>query len=133
MKVRIDWFDGFGNKTLWPLNATNQPVKQPVFDLQLGYTDELIGVERWPAVNAGYSVQTNTEGDPEIYVQLDFDVSRYTPHGQGQGTVADAKKVAQADLEVFRKIYYQLTWGNTKVWLLLNHRPAESGVRLPKP
>ena len=119
LKVQLDWFDGFGNKTpspLIPVGAQLQPAKYFV-DLLPGYTDELIGVERWPAVNAGYSVRKNTNGESEIYVQLDFDVSRYTPHGQGQRTVADAKKIAQADLEVFRKIYYQLTWGTTKVLL----------------
>ena len=119
LKVQLDWFDGFGNKTpspLIPVGAQLQPAKYCV-DLLPGYTDELIGVERWPAVNAGYSVRKNTNGESEVYVQLDFDVSRYTPHGQGQRTVADAKKVAQADLEVFRKIYYQLTWGTTKVLL----------------
>ncbi len=113
LPVSLEWFDGFGNKTLSPFRLGTQP---DTFELHLGYTDELIGVERWPGVSAGYSVR-DIEGDPEIYVQLDFDVSRYTPLGQGQRTVADAKKVAQADLEVFRKIYYQLTWGTTQVWL----------------
>ncbi|MGH2436830.1 MAG: LysM peptidoglycan-binding domain-containing protein, partial [bacterium] len=129
LQVRFDWFDGFGNKTLpaWSpgMGAVRGLVPAPKeFEIALGYTDELIGVERWPGVSAGYSVRKR--GEPEIYVRIDFDVSRYTPSATGQRTVAEAKKVAQADLEVFRKIYYQLTWGDTKVWLHTTLDPANT-------
>ena len=117
LPVRFDWLDGFGNKTLWRLDAVKQPFVKPVFPLQLGYTDELIGVERWPAVSAGYSIEARDMTKPELAVVFDFDVSRYTPHAIGQGSLADSKRVAKADLEVFRKIFYQLTDGNTKIKL----------------
>ena len=49
--MRFEWFDGFGNKTLSPFNRGGD---QTIYLLSIGYTDELMGVERWPAVSAGY-------------------------------------------------------------------------------
>jgi hypothetical protein len=106
--------DGFGNKTNW--NSKSFPNPQS-FGVRLGYTDELIGVERRPAVSAGYAREAKDITKPELAIMFDFDVSRYTPRADGQGSVADAKRVAEADLEVFRKVFYQLTDGNTRIKL----------------
>ena len=106
--------DGFGNKTKW--NSKSFPNPQS-FGARLGYTDELIGVERWPAVSGGYVIEAKDITKPELAIRFDFDVSRYTPRADGQGSLADAKRVAKADLEVFRKVFYQLTDGNTKIKL----------------
>ena len=114
LPLRFDWLDGFGNKTPW--NSKSFPNPQS-FGVRLGYTDELIGVERWPAVSAGYSIEIKDITKPELAIMFDFDVSRYTPRADGQGSLADSKRVAKADLEVFRKIFYQLTDGNTKIKL----------------
>jgi hypothetical protein len=116
LPVRFEWFDGFGNKTLSPFNRGED---QTVYPLSIGYTDELMGVERWPAVSAGYSVRPkeNDITKQEIYVQFDFDTSRYEGRGNVLRTPGDAKKAARADLEAFRRIYYQLTWGITEVLL----------------
>ena len=116
LPVSFEWFDGFGNKTLSPFNRGED---QTIYPLSIGYTDELMGVERWPAVSAGYSVRPkeNDITKQEIYVQFDFDTARYAGRGNVLRTPGDAKKAARADLEAFRRIYYQLTWGITEVLL----------------
>lgn len=134
LTVRFDWLDGFGNKTFSPFNPPPDPPpnKQKgndIFLLRLGYTDELIGVERWPAVSVGYSVRPDEQDSAKIYVHvnLDFDVSRYAPHDGGERSEADAKRTAKADLETFRRIFYQLTWGTTRV-LLHTTLDNQSGI-----
>ena len=118
--VGFDWLDGFGNKTFSPFNPQKKKDQDNnLFPLRLGYTDELIGIESWPAVSAGYlaTIDGQDGSKPQVLVDLDFDVSRYVPHGGGQRTTADVKKIARADLEVFRRVYYQLTWGTMRVSL----------------
>jgi hypothetical protein len=134
LTVRFDWLDGFGNKTFSPFNPPPDPPpnKQKgndIFLLRLGYTDELIGVERWPAVSVGYSVRPDEQDSAKIYVyvNLDFDVSRYAPHDGGERSEADAKRTAKADLETFRRIFYQLTWGTTRV-LIHTTLDNQSGI-----
>lgn len=120
LPVRFEWFDGFGNRTFSPLSPRErEDGDQNVYPLSLGYTDELMGVERWPAVSAGYSVRPkeNDITKSEIYVQFDFDTARYSGSGNVIRTVGAAKKAARADLEAFRRIYYQLTGGRTEVLL----------------
>jgi hypothetical protein len=130
LTVRFDWLDGFGNKTFSPFNPPEGEEKgNDIFLLRLGYADELIGVERWPAVSLGYSVRPDEQDSTKIYihVDLDFDVSRYAPHDGGERSEADAKRTAKADLETFRRIFYQLTWGTTRV-LLHTTLDSQSGI-----
>jgi hypothetical protein len=136
LTVRFDWLDGFGNKTFSPFNPPEEEEEEEekikendIFLLRLGYTDELIGVERWPAVSLGYSVRPDEQDSTKIYVHvdLDFDVSRYAPHDGGERSEADAKRTANADLETFRRIFYQLTWGTTRV-LLHTTLDNQSGI-----
>ena len=127
MAVRLDWVDGFGNKTVSPFHQPPQvDPRAAIFPLRLGYTDELIGVDRWPAVRVAYSFELNDD-ETKLAVSLDFDVSRYTPLASGQRSIADAKRVAMADLEVFKRIYYQLIRQGTTIRLRTTLDPtAES-------
>ena len=67
--VRFDWLDGFGNKTNW--NSKSFPNPQS-FGVRLGYTDELIGVERRPAVSAGYAREAKDITKPELAIMFDL-------------------------------------------------------------
>jgi hypothetical protein len=69
LPVRFDWLDGFGNKTNW--NSKSFPNPQS-FGVRLGYTDELIGVERRPAVSAGYAREAKDITKPELAIMFDL-------------------------------------------------------------
>ncbi len=128
LELGAEWRDGFGNVTAAYLPMATQDVNNNVLPALrgtglepyhsvslLGYTDELIGLERWPSTNAGYTVVPKEAGGAELIVAIRFDPSRYTTGGTGgAGNVRSAVK---ADLTTYRRLYYQLTWGRQLAWV----------------
>lgn len=121
VQVAAGWRDGFGNgitakKTtaggLMPLGTFPHVRK-----LLVGYTDELIGVERWPSVSVGYVLGLGSSGASTLAVTFEIDENRYKVGAKGQQRATDVRNVAKADREVYRRIYQQLVSGTTQVWL----------------
>ncbi len=111
MDVLANHRDIFGN-TVATANIPGYPY---ACDLLIGYTDPLIGLERWPGVNARYLFRKNGD-NAELLVRLNFDVHRYDYANVG-GTPEGRIEVARADRDLLSKIYYQLTWGHNDVWI----------------
>ncbi|HEX8598345.1 MAG TPA: LysM peptidoglycan-binding domain-containing protein, partial [Chloroflexia bacterium] len=99
VQLQIDFNDVFGNQ---------MPPTPPVKDLYIGvgYYDNIIGLSQWPAVAASYSFTAVSSSTANLNILLRFDVSRYMP-GPG-GAVSSSVAKAQADLQTYTNIYYQI-------------------------
>lgn len=138
MEVGISWRDGFGNDTCgeecWRGGQPPQytytcgalTAMPHLLPLHIGYTDELIGLERWPSLSAGFVIHPDATDGPQLYFEASFSASRYVvePHpendpydGEEDPATDRAKRFAEADLAIYRRVYHQLDWGDNDVWL----------------
>ncbi len=92
--------DIFGNQ-LVPAGLQNP------LDINLYYTDPILGIGQWPGVSCSYSFSKPTS---IIYCQigLDFSVSRYNIAATEAETAMEMLKRLKADLKQYKTIYYQL-------------------------
>jgi LysM repeat protein len=108
--VNFNWQDLFGN---W-LDSSFQNPKWPNNGFPIGYIDNLIPLDQWPAVTSDYIIE-KVEASPELIVTLRFNAELYLPT---VGSDPEAiKAMALTDLGKFRTIYYQLTQPDVRVTL----------------
>ncbi len=123
LQIHAAWQDMFGNQTYTPFTDSSAPHGAVLnnMPIDIGYFDNLIGVESWPSVNTGYrfALAPTADGDvPTLGVLLSFDPASYLPGDEENA--APFKEVALADLEVYRKVYYQLSCDDTAIALSTN-------------
>ena len=113
VRIKLSWQDMFGNI----LGNTNLDVSMPVL-----YTDTIIGVLQWPSVSCTYLFKKE-EKDSAPCMQLDFsfDTSRYIDTESGESN-------ALADLDIYKKLYYQLRTGDMSLKIISTIEGIESDV-----
>lgn len=107
--LNFNWQDLFGN---W-IDSSLQDPSWPNQGFPVGYIDNLIALDQWPAVTTDYVIES--AGAPQLSVTLRFNADLYLPED-----VADtdaAQDMALTDLGKFRTIYYQLTQPDVRVTL----------------
>ena len=118
------WQDLFGNWLDSDLNSPDWPSK----GFPLGYIDNLIALDQWPAVNSDYVIE-QIPGTPALNVTLRFNADLYLP---GEGSDPDAiKEMALTDLGKFKLIYYQLTQPDVRVTLSSTMQTVTSNQQPP--
>lgn len=113
LQVNFGWQDIFGNVALTPLSdpsldegapANNQPIL-------VGYTDQLIGLSRWPNVSSSYQVLKDGDG-ANLTITLSFDPTDYSSSEvadvQTESGENPRQSKAEQDLRVYKQLYYQL-------------------------
>ncbi|MDD4161222.1 MAG: LysM peptidoglycan-binding domain-containing protein [Methanothrix sp.] len=110
LQARFSWHDLFGNV----LKGADQ---QNGSEIQLGYTDPLIGLSRWPGVSCHYRIMPGDSslGQPKrLLLEFTFDPSRYTmvknafDAEPSPSEINQLKKIAWHDLLTYARIYFQL-------------------------
>src|SRR6185369_17100911 len=96
--VNFNWQDLFGN---W-LDSSLQDPSWPNKGFPIGYIDNLIPLDQWPAVTSDYVIKQG-EASPELVVTLRFNAELYLP-SEGSDPAALAA-MALTDLGKFRTIY----------------------------
>ncbi|HRW81883.1 MAG TPA: LysM domain-containing protein [Methanothrix sp.] len=113
LQVNFGWQDIFGNVARTPLSdpsldegapANNQPIL-------VGYTDQLIGLGRWPNVSSSYKV-LNGGDSANLIITLAFDPTVYSSSEdvdvQTESSENPKQSKAEQDLRVYKQLYYQL-------------------------
>lgn len=118
VQINLDWVDSYGNKTVNPFNNPDEFPQNKIlnnFPILTGYTDEVIGVDKWPATSSSYIFLTDPELGPIVELDLNFDISKYAPVLKENETADEleeaikvAKEGAAADLQTFKTVYYQM-------------------------
>jgi LysM repeat protein len=110
--VNFNWQDLFGN---W-LDSSVHDQNWPDQAFPVGYIDNLIGLDQWPAVTSDYVIAPGKESlAPELAVSLHFNADLYVPVDEAEADAA--RNMALTDLGKFRTIYYQLTQPDVRVTL----------------
>ncbi|MEZ4955479.1 MAG: hypothetical protein R2825_18095 [Saprospiraceae bacterium] len=111
-KLKMTWRDLYGNQALG--------IEKTESIGNLGYTDELLSIAKWPNVTANYEFDRVSEGHFKLNIHL-----RYTAPDFGvNDQVSDDTKQAARDNRIreakqkFAKIYYQLNQPGVKVSIL---------------
>ncbi|HEX3249359.1 MAG TPA: LysM peptidoglycan-binding domain-containing protein [Pyrinomonadaceae bacterium] len=107
--VNFNWQDLFGN---WIESSVNNQ-SWPDQGFAVGYIDNLIALDQWPAVTSDYVIARAEGGAPELGVTLRFNADLYLPEDDPEA----AREMALTDLGKFRTIYYQLTQPDVRVTL----------------
>ena len=110
LQVNFGWQDIFGNVARTPLSDPSLDKTAPANNppILLGYTDELIGLGRWPSVSSSYQVLKDGAGT-RLTITLAFDPEYYLSSDESGIVGEDPKKdKASQDLRVYRQLYYQL-------------------------
>lgn len=102
VRFELSWLDLFGNRI-----ETQNTGPQPSLDIPVRYFDNLIPIDKWPAVSTDFIVKKGASA-AQLDVNLRFDACRYLPPSSG-GTNEDYKSIALADRPTYELIYYQLT------------------------
>lgn len=112
VQVHFDWVDYYGNVTVTPFSDPELDPSTPVNNppIQTGYVDELKGLGKWPSVELSYLFDLDTNNQPELKLEFNFNIQRYNdlpdvPADQQQ----DWKQNTANDLITYTNIYYQLT------------------------
>ncbi len=112
-QVHFDWVDYYGNNTVTPFsNPTafqNSPLNNP--PIAIGYTDELIGIAKWPSIETSYYFDIDSETTkPALILGVTFSNKRYVPIPNVDASQQQNwRENAQNDLALYTAIYYQLS------------------------
>lgn len=90
MLLGFFWQDIYGNRL--GINETMATVK-------MAYTDRLLALATWPGIGVSYGVTSREEGGLSIKINMTFDTEKYEKN----------KDSAQADLQTYRDLFYQMT------------------------
>jgi len=99
-QVALQWQDLFGNTTLTPFTNPPGGYTGALNGSAVGllYTDLLVGLSAWTNTTANY-LYTGTAGSPVLTVSLSFSTVPYK----------SSPEQAAGDLQLYQKIYFQLT------------------------
>ena len=99
-RLGFAYYDVHGNET-----ACTTPL--PDIEVQVGYTDDLIGVAAWPGAGFDYRFEPLVgPAGAMLSTRLSLQVERYMP---GEGNAAEtAARTASADAARYRQIFYQV-------------------------
>ncbi|MBS1913515.1 MAG: LysM peptidoglycan-binding domain-containing protein [Bacteroidetes bacterium] len=116
VEIGVDWRDVFGNLLNYVFEVDGCWGSN-VLPIRLGYTDEVIGIGRWPSVRSSYSMGFDANSNPTNDIVLEFDVARYlvTPEGE-QASLGDVYNIAGADYEAYTRIANQLACADVTAW-----------------
>lgn len=127
VQVHLGWVDSYGNKTVSPFSHPEEFPQHKIlnnFPILVGYTDEVIGVDKWPATTSSYIFLTDSDQGSVIELDFNFDISKYAPvlkdnetADELQEAIKVAKEGAAADLQTFKTVFYQLTSADMEVSL----------------
>ena len=116
VELNFNWQDLFGN---W-LDSDVQHQSWPDQAFDVGYIDEIIALDEWPAVTSDYVIGRNQAGSPELTVTLRFNTDLYLPADDLEA----GKEMALTDLGKFELIYYQLTQSDVSVKISSTMQPG---------
>lgn len=107
--INYNWQDLFGN---W-IDSSVHDQNWPDSGFPVGYIDNLIALDQWPAVTSDYVIESTVA--PELSVTLRFNADLYLPEDLSDAEAA--QQMALTDLGKFRTIYYQLTQPDVRATL----------------
>ncbi|HVZ41237.1 MAG TPA: LysM peptidoglycan-binding domain-containing protein [Candidatus Kapabacteria bacterium] len=116
VEIGVDWRDVFGNLLNYVFEVDGCWGSN-ILPARLGYTDEVIGIGRWPSVRSSYGIGFDGNSNPTNEILLEFDVARYlvAPDGE-QASLGDVYNIASADYEAYRRIADQLACADVTAW-----------------
>lgn len=94
---------------------TSQSNSLPRLPLEVGYTDELIGVDQWPSLATKFRFSGDGRGKAELLVPARIGMGRYLPGPTV--SVLQAQERALADRSRYQAIHYQLSSARIEVRL----------------
>ncbi len=101
LDIQFWWQDVYGNK----LTSTD-PVEK---SFEVKYTDPLIGINQWPSITESFQfVRDDVTDEVHLEIEFSFSPTGYQNLKPGGATARRLK----ADLEIFTKIYYQISQGD---------------------
>ncbi|HKR11614.1 MAG TPA: LysM peptidoglycan-binding domain-containing protein [Pyrinomonadaceae bacterium] len=104
--VNLSFRDVYGNNSRLTGDASSGG--PDVFDVQVGYTDPVIGIGAWPATTAHFTVSPPAEGNSGAILVTIFSLQASTHLPAGLQRTSDSATTAANQLSDFSKIYYQL-------------------------
>lgn len=75
-------------------------------EVELGFSDEIIGISGWPGVNSSYIIRKEG-GNSKLEISLSFNKAAYIPSDNTSSSTC--VEMAKEHLKIYRKVYYQLT------------------------
>lgn len=106
VQIQLSLLDFFGN----PMTS-NLSGPEGLLTARMAYTDNIIALSQWPNITSRYSFVLINQV-PNIQIDLCFDTSRYTAATK---TKVSPQQLAQADMEIYAAIYYQLIQPDVEV------------------
>lgn len=119
VQVHFDWVDYYGNITVTPFSDPALSPASPLNNLpvNVGYSDELLGISQWPSMTVDYYFNNDQDSHPELALKFVFNTDRYKNEDGSQcvndtndyANMPDWQRNALHDLSIYTTIYYQLT------------------------
>ncbi|WP_448208234.1 hypothetical protein [Azospirillum sp. sgz302134] len=94
-KLKLSFFDGFGNELAAAPNSENP--RADIKHITLKYSDNLIGPGQWPGLIWGYHLGRSDPQGPGLTIQVFFNHAEFDRHD----------KIERA-IELYRAVYYQI-------------------------
>ena len=105
--VSLSFRDVYGNNSKPTGDAASGG--PDLIDVQVGYTDPVIGIGAWPATTAHFTVSPQAPGNNGAIVVAIFSLQASTHLPAGMQRTSDSATTAANQLPDFSKIYYQLS------------------------
>ena len=105
--VSLSFRDIYGNNSALEGNvATGGP---DTIDVDVGYTDSVIGIGAWPATTANFTVRPQAQGQNGAILAVIVSLQASTHLPAGTQRASDSAATAANQLGDFTKVYYQLS------------------------
>jgi hypothetical protein len=120
VKTGFGWRDNYGNKFDAAIND---------LDFQILYFDYLLALTQWPHLNVHYEFLFPEQDDQNFQIDFLFNPERdYTIDTDGkkeevEKKVDKLKEKAQADLNIYTKVYYQLVEDDVGLFFTVSMTP----------
>ncbi|MFL6244800.1 MAG: LysM peptidoglycan-binding domain-containing protein [Thermoanaerobaculia bacterium] len=123
--VSLSFRDVYGNNS--QLDGDETSGGPDAIDIDVGYTDALIGINAWPATTAHFTVRSAETGESGavLVVILSLQASTHLPSGTQRAS--DSAATATDQLSDFSSVYYQLAQGDIS-WTLSTTLDTLDGI-----
>ncbi|MEM1321686.1 MAG: LysM peptidoglycan-binding domain-containing protein [Bacteroidota bacterium] len=107
---------------------------QGITEIEVGYTDNLIGLSEWPAISSYFEVQ-GTSGNASLRAVITYRSSELVP-SPSQSAAATQDLITQ-NINKYRAVYYQLVQSNITAWIVSSLKVVDDpnysnrGLQLP--